>query len=74
MLRAYSCFKDNFKDQMKLLFTDTDSFYLHVTWEDFYKELIAIPSLRYWIDFSDIPASHPSGIGTCTNLNACVLG
>ena len=26
------------------------------------------------MDFSDIPASHPSGIGTCTNLKAGVLG
>ena len=74
MFRAYSCFKDHFEEKMKLLYTDTDSFYLHVTCEDFYKELIDVPTLRFWMDFSDIPAYHPSGIGNCTNLNAGVLG
>ena len=58
MFRAYSCFKDHFKDQMKLLYIDTDSFYLHITCEDFYKELIDVSTLRYWMYFSDIPASH----------------
>ena len=59
---------------MKLLYTDTDSFYLHITCKDFYKELIDVPTLRYWMDLSDIPASNPSGIGNCTNVNAGVLG
>ena len=59
---------------MKLLYTDTASFYLHITCEDFYKELIDVSTLRYWINFSDIPANHSSGIGNCTNVNAGVLG
>ena len=74
MFRAYACFKDHFKDQMKLLYTDTDSFYLHVTCEDFYKELIDVPALREWLDFSDILPNHPSGIGNVPNVNAGVLG
>ena len=74
MFRAYSWLKDHFKDQMKLLYTDTDSFYLHITCEDLYTELIDVPTFCYWMEFSDIPASHPSGIGNCTNLNAGVLG
>ena len=74
MFRAYSCFQDHFKNQIKLRNIDTDSFYLHVNCEDFYKELIDLLSRRYWINFSDIPASHQSGLGTYINLNAGVLG
>ena len=72
--RVYVCFKDHFKDKMKRLYRDTDSFYLHVECEDLYIELIDTKTLRNWIDFSDIPANHPSGIGNYTTLNPDVLG
>ena len=73
MYRVYAFFKDHFKNKMKLLYTDTYSFYLHVEFEDLYKELIDTESLRDWIDFSEIPANHPSGIANYTNLNPSIL-
>ena len=47
---------------------------MHISCKNFYKELINVQTLSFWMDFSDIPANHSSTIGNCTNLNAGVLG
>ena len=46
-----------------MLYTDTDSFFLHFFVEDLAKEIIACPHLRDAFDFSEISLGHLSNLG-----------
>ena len=46
-----------------MLYTDTDSFFLHFFVEDLAKEINARPHLRDAIDFSEISNGHLSNLG-----------
>ena len=46
-----------------MLYTDTDSFFLHFFVEDLAKEINAPPHLRNAFDFSEISPNHLSNFG-----------
>ena len=46
-----------------MLYTDTDSFFLHFFLEDLAKEINARPHLRDAFDFSEISPGHLSNLG-----------
>ena len=58
-----------------MLYTDTDSFFLHVFMEDLAKEIISRPHLRDAFDFSEISNGHLSKLGRGNaNLHAGEVG
>ena len=66
----YNYIKPKYGDNVKLLFTDTDSFLYEIQTEDFYKDISG--DVRDRFDTSDYPENHPSGIPT--GINKKVLG
>jgi hypothetical protein len=63
MYRFYALLKENFKDRLRMLYTDTDSFFLQFFVEDLNTALHENPIVRDAFDFGAIPADHPSGLG-----------
>ena len=58
-----------------MLYTDTDSFFLHFFVEDLAKEIISRPHLRDAFDFSEISNGHLSKLGRGNaNLHAGEVG
>ena len=58
-----------------MLYTDTDSVFLHFFVKDLGKEIIACPQLRYAFDFSEISPGHLSNLGRAgTGLHAVEVG
>ena len=58
-----------------MLYTDTDSFFLHFFVEDLAKEIISRPHLRDAFDFSEISNGHFSKLGGGNaNLHAGEVG
>ena len=58
-----------------MLYTDTDSFFLHFVVEDLAKEINARPHLRDAFDFSEISNGHLSNLGRGNaNLHAGEVG
>ena len=66
----YKYIKPKYRNNAKLLFTDTDSFLYEIQTEDFYKDIAG--DVRDRFDTSDYPENHPSGIPT--GINKKVLG
>ena len=66
----YKYIKVKYGDQVKLLFTDTDSLMYEIETEDFYKDISE--DVKDSFDTSDYPTNHPSGIPT--GCNKKVLG
>ena len=66
MYTIYAKLKDVFGDCVRMLYTDTDSFFLQFFVEDLAQELNRDQSMRDWFDFSEIPADHVSGLGAPT--------
>ena len=54
----YALFKDAFGDRVRMLYTNTDSLFLHFMVEDLAKEIMARPQLRDAFDFSEISSVH----------------
>ena len=63
----YDVLKTKYNEKIKLAYTDTDSFVIHVETEDLYKDLKQIGS---YMDFSDYPKNHDN----YDNTNKKVLG
>ena len=59
----YALLKDSFGEQVRMLYTDTDSFFLHFFVDDLAKEINARPHLRDAFDFSEISNGHLSNLG-----------
>ena len=59
-----------YRDNAKLLFTDTDSLTYEVKTKDFYTDIN--PDIEERFDTGDYPTNHPSGIEI--ELNSKVLG
>ena len=62
----YALLKDEFGERVRMLYilyTDTDSFFLHFFVEDMVKEIKARPHLRDAFDFSEISPGHLSNLG-----------
>ena len=74
MYKANAKLKDYFGERMRICYTDTDAFILHVKSDDLFIELKSHPELRDLIDFSVISASHPSGTGDPNDPRAGVVG
>ena len=71
----YALLKDTFGEQVRMLYTDTDSFFLHFFVEDLAKEINARPHLRDAFEFSEIYNGHLSNIGRSNaNLHAGEVG
>ena len=51
----YDVLKDKYNDKIKLAYTDTDSFVVHVETDDLYKDL---KEINTHMDFSDYPKEH----------------
>ena len=66
----YNYINTKYRDNAKLLFTDTDSLAYEIRTKDFYKDINHDIEKRF--DTSDYPTNHPSGIKT--ELNSKVLG
>ena len=66
----YNYIKIKYRDNAKLLFTDTDSLAYEIKTKDFYKDIN--PDIEERFDTSDYPTNHPSGIKT--GLNSKVIG
>ena len=66
----YDYIKTKHGDEIKLLFTDTDSLCYEIRTKYFYKD--SNPDIEKRFDTSDYPTNHPSGIKT--GLNSKVLG
>ena len=74
MQRTYATLKDHFGQNMRLLYTDTDSFILQFFTDDLYKEILEHQNIRNLFDFSEIPANHPSGLSTPNDPNKGIVG
>ena len=55
--------KDKFGERVRMLYTDTDSFFLHFFVEDLATEINPRPHLRDAFDFSEISPGHLSNLG-----------
>ena len=56
----YALLKDSFGDKVRMLYTDTDSFFLQFFVDDLAKEINSRPLLRDAFDFSEIEPTHLS--------------
>ena len=74
MYRTYATLKDWYGQKMRMLYTDTDSLIMQFFTNDLYKELLDVPQLRRLFDFSEIPANHPSCLGTFGDPNKGKVG
>jgi len=70
----YQFLKLEFGDQVRLLYTDTDSFFLQFFVDDLAAELRLRPDLANVFDFSEIPKDHPCGLGNPEAPNAGEVG
>ena len=59
----YALLKDAFNERVRMLYTDTDSFFLHFFVEDLAKKIISRPHLRDAFNFSEISNGHRSKLG-----------
>ena len=74
MYKTYAKLKDHFGPRLRMIYTDTDAFILIVESDDLYTELKSQPLLRDFIDFSSIPANHPSCVGEPDDPRSGVVG
>ena len=74
MYKTYATLKDYFGERMRMCYTDTDAFILHIKSDDLFVELKSTPVLRDLIDFSVFPANHPSGVSEPNDPRAGVVG
>ena len=74
MYKTYATLKDYFGERMRMCYTDTDAFIMHIKSDDLFVELKSQPALRDLIDFSVFPANHPSGVSEPNDPRAGVVG
>ena len=74
MYQTYAKLKVHFQQRIRMCYTDTDAFILHIKSDELFLELKSQPELRQLIDFSVIPASHISGTGNPNDPRAGVVG
>ena len=64
----YALLKDAFGERVRMLYTDTDSLFIHFFVEDLAKEINSRPHLRDAFNFSEISNGHLPNLG-CGNPN-----
>ena len=74
MYTFYAKLKDVFGDRVRMLYTDTYSFFLQFFVENLATELNRDESMREWFDFSEIPADHVSGLNAPNDPHGGVVG
>ena len=74
MYKTFATLKDYFGERMHMCYTDTDAFILPIKSDDLFVELKSQPVLRKLIDFSVLPANHPSGVSEPNDNRASVVG
>lgn len=65
--------KNHFKNRVRILGTDTDSFIFQLFFDDIKLALTENPRIREELDFGSVPADNPSGLGDLDDLNAGVV-
>ena len=58
MYTFYAKLKDVFGEHVRMLYTDTYSFFLQFLVEDLAQKLNRDQSMRDWFDINEIPADH----------------
>ena len=74
MYKTYAILNDYFGERLHMNYTNTDAFIMSIESDDLYIELKSQPQLRDLIDFSSIPANHPSGVGEPNDQRSGVVG
>ena len=74
MYTFYAKLKYVFGERVRMLHTDTDSFFLQFFFEDLAQELNRDHCLRDWFDYSEIPADHVSRLGAPNDPHGGVVG
>lgn len=74
MYLTYATLKDYFGDRMRMCYTDTDAFILHIKSDDLFVELKSQPELRDMINFSVFSTNHPNGVSEPNDPRAGVVG
>ena len=74
MYRTYAKLKDWYGRKMRMLYTNTESGIMQFFTKDLYKELLDVPQLQSLFDISEIPANHPSCLGTPNDPNKGIVG
>ena len=74
MYAFYAQLKDYFGAKVRMLYTDTDSFFLQFFVEDLGKALNENPVIRDEFDFGAIDLKHPCGYGVYIEPNHGELG
>ena len=74
MYAFYAKHKDVFCERVRILYTDTDSFFFHFFVEDLAQVRNRDQSMRDWFDFSEIPANHLNGLGAPNYPHGAVVG
>ena len=70
----HAILKDDFVGRFHMNYTDTDARIMSIESDELFVELKSNPQLRDLIDFSSIPANHPSGIKEPNNQRSRVVG
>ena len=71
----YALLKDSFDDKVRMLYTDTDSFFLQFFVDDLAKEINSRPQLRDAFDFSEIEHTHLSQLrGSIADVHGGEVG
>ena len=74
MYTFYAKLKAVFGKRVRMLYTDTDSFFFQFFVEDLAQELSRDQSMRDWFDFYEIPANHVSGLCAPKDPHGGVVG
>ena len=74
MYSFYALLKDTFGERVRLLYTDTDSFFLQFFVEDLVEAIYSSSSVRSAFDFSEISPHYLSNLGTPHDNHAGQVG
>ena len=67
MYTFYALLKDAFKDKVRMLYTETDSFFLQFFVENLSNKIKCRPAVRDAFDFNDVSAHHLTGLDSIAN-------
>ena len=74
MYLFYALLKDTFGGRVRMLYTDTDSFFLQFLVEDLAEAIYSSSPVRNAFEFSEIRPHHLSKLGTIDDMHAGQIG
>ena len=74
MYKTYALLKEKFKDDMRMLYADTDSLIMQIYTSYLYRQLLNEPELKRNFDFSEIPVNYPSHLSLPHDQNKGQVG